>query len=192
MKLWTYLEHGGRRAVQVAHRRWGKDDVALHYTACAAMQRVGNYWHMLPQYNQARKAIWEAVNQRTGQRRIDEAFPHEIRSDMRNTDMFLKFVNGSTWQLVGSDNFNSLVGSPPVGLVNSEYALADPRAFAYLRPILAENDGWSIFLYTPRGMNHGHTLFNMAQATPAWHAELLTADQTPVFTKESLDIEHRN
>jgi hypothetical protein len=191
MRLWAYLEKGGKRAVEVAHRRWGKDDVALHYTACAAMERVGNYWHMLPQYNQARKAIWEAVNQRTGKRRIDEAFPEAIRADMRNTDMFIKLKNGSTWQLVGSDNFNSLVGSPPVGLVNSEYALADPRAWAYLRPILAENGGWSVFIFTPRGMNHGYTLFKMAEADPAWHAELLTVKQTPVFNQDTIEMERR-
>lgn len=191
MKLWSYLENGGKRAVEVAHRRWGKDEVALHYTATAAMQRVGNYWHMLPQYNQARKAIWEAVNQRTGKRRIDEAFPPAIRLELRNTDMFIKFINGSTWQLVGSDNFNSLVGSPPVGLVNSEYALADPRAFAYLRPILAENSGWAIFLYTPRGMNHGYTLYKMAEGDPTWHGELLTAMETPVFSQEILEMEHK-
>jgi hypothetical protein len=191
MKLWSYLENGGKRAVEVAHRRWGKDEVALHFTATAAMQRVGNYWHMLPQYNQARKAIWEAVNQRTGKRRIDEAFPPGIRLEMRNTDMFIRFINGSTWQLVGSDNFNSLVGSPPVGLVNSEYALADPRAFAYLRPILAENSGWAIFLYTPRGMNHGYTLYKMADGDKDWHGELLTAMQTPVFSQETLEMEHK-
>ena len=36
-KLWLYLEGGGKRAVEVAHRRWGKDDVALHFTATAMM-----------------------------------------------------------------------------------------------------------------------------------------------------------
>ena len=191
MKLWTYLERGGRRAVEVAHRRWGKDDVALHFSACEAMQRIGNYWHMLPQYNQARKAIWDAVNPKTGKRRIDEAFPEEIRADIRNTDMVIKLVNGSVWQLVGSDNFNSLVGSPPIGLVNSEYALADPRAWAYLRPILAENNGWSIFLYTPRGMNHGYSMYKMAESDPKWHAELLTVDQTPVYDKSVIEMERK-
>ena len=46
--LWDYLESGGKRAVMVAHRRWGKDEVGLHFAAVAAVQRPGNYWHMLP------------------------------------------------------------------------------------------------------------------------------------------------
>lgn len=185
--LWKYLikEHG-LRAVAVNHRRWGKDDVSLHFTAIAAHRRTGNYWHMLPQYNQCRKAIWEAVNPRTGLKRIDEAFPQEIRKATRQTDMKIDFLNGSSWQLVGSDNFNALVGSPPVGIVYSEYALADPQSWAYLSPILEENGGWAIFISTSRGNNHLKSLYDYAVATPGWFAERLTADDTPVFTQQQL------
>jgi len=65
---------------------------------------------MLPEASQARKAIWDAVNPHAGKRRIDEAFPSAIRAGQRDEDMRIKLVNGSSWQLVGSDNFNSLVG----------------------------------------------------------------------------------
>jgi hypothetical protein len=57
MPLWSYLENGGKRAIEIAHRRWGKDDVALHWAAVSAIQRPGTYWHGLPEYAQARKAI---------------------------------------------------------------------------------------------------------------------------------------
>jgi hypothetical protein len=50
-KLWRYLEGGGKRAIEIAHRRWGKDDIALHWAAVAAMQRPASYWHMLPNYS---------------------------------------------------------------------------------------------------------------------------------------------
>jgi len=102
MRLWDYLENGGKRAVAVMHRRWGKDDIALHFTATASQERIGNYWHMLPQFNQCRKAIWEAVNPRTGMKRIDEAFPAEMRTQMRSTDMYIGLVAalpGSSWVL---------------------------------------------------------------------------------------------
>jgi hypothetical protein len=36
LPLWEYLQGGGKRAVAICHRRWGKDDVALHFTARAA------------------------------------------------------------------------------------------------------------------------------------------------------------
>lgn len=141
---------------------------------------------MLPQASQARKAIWEAVNPHTGKRRIDEAFPPAIRSVTRENEMFIRFVNGSTWQLVGSDNYNSLVGSPPAGVVFSEWALADPSSWAFLAPILRENGGWALFITTPRGQNHAGRMYDSVARDPQWFAETLTADQTGVFSPEDL------
>jgi hypothetical protein len=191
MPLWSYLSNGGKRAFVYAHRRWGKDDVALHRTACAAMQRVGTYWHCLPAYSQCRKAVWDAVNPRTGKRRVDEAFPDEICEVKRSQDMFIRFINGSSWQLVGSDNYNSLVGSPPVGLVFSEYALADPGAWGYLRPILAENGGWAIFITTTRGRNHAYKLYNMAKDDPDWFSSLITIEDSGLLTPEEIERERQ-
>lgn len=189
--MWNYLERGGKRAIAIWHRRAGKDEICLHWTACAAWQRVGVYWHMLPEQAQARKAIWDAVNPHSGQRRINEAFPAGLRENTRETDMAIRLKNGSLWQLVGSDNYNSLVGSPPVGVVFSEFALADPAAWGYLRPILAENDGWALFITTPRGRNHASTFYEAARQDKKWFAEQLPATETPVFTAEQLEIEHR-
>ena len=186
--LWDYMELGGTRAVEVAHRRWGKDDVCLHYTATAALQRIGQYWHMLPQQNQCRKAIWGAINPRTGKRRIDEAFPPEIRDGKPNdTEMLIRLVNGSTWQVTGSDAYNALVGSPPIGIVFSEYALSDPRSWAYLAPILEENRGWSVFISTSRGNNHLKRLLDYGRTATGWFTQILKADQTPVFNAEQLE-----
>lgn len=66
-----------------------------------------NYWHMLPQADQARKALWDAVNPATGMRRIDEAFPRELRDVTRDNEMFIRFKSGSTYQVVGSDNYEN-------------------------------------------------------------------------------------
>lgn len=192
LSSWKALESGKKRAILVWHRRSGKDDLALHWTASEAMLKVGAYWHMLPQSNQGRKAIWDAVNPKTGKRRIDEAFPKEIRGSTREQDMFIRFVNGSTWQLVGSDNYNSLVGSPPLGVVFSEYALADPGAWDFLRPILAENGGWAIFVTTPRGRNHAARLFEYArQNEQDWFAQVLSVKDTGVISTEIIDRERR-
>lgn len=189
LPLWHYLESGGRRAVAVWNRRSGKDDVALHWTACAAIQKPAVYWHMLPKANQARKAIWDAVNPLTGIRRIDEAFPQEIRKATVSHEMKIEFVNGSVWQVVGSDNYDSLVGSPPYGLVFSEWPLSRPAAWDYLRPILRENGGWVIFVYTARGRNHGYSLYRMACEREDWFSELLTVDDTGVLTPEDIEAE---
>lgn len=189
LPAWTYLERGGRHAELVWHRRSGKDEVALHRTACAAFERVAGYWHMLPEYSQARKAIWDAVNPHTGKKRIDEAFPLELRETTRDQEMQIKFKNGSTWQVVGSDRFDSLVGATPAGIVYSEWALANPTARAYLRPILAENNGWQLFITTPRGRNHAYTTLKAAEKTPGSFAQILDARETGVFTESQLAVE---
>jgi hypothetical protein len=193
MPAWRYLENGGKHAELVWARRHGKDEVALHRTACAAFERVAGYWHMLPEYSQARKAIWDSVNPHTGKKRIDEAFPLELRKATRNQEMQIEFVNGSTWQVVGSDRFDSLVGSAPAGIVYSEWALANPAARAYLRPILAENNGWQIFITTPRGRNHAHTTLMAAQKTMLAggdaFAQVLDARDAGVFSEERLQTE---
>lgn len=189
--LWDYLQRGGKRAYAVWHRRAGKDEVALNWTAVAAHQRVGTYWHMLPEASQARKAIWEAIDPHTGRRRIDSAFPPRVVETRRENEMLIRFKNGSTWQVVGSDNYNSLVGSPPVGIVFSEWALADPASWAYIRPILAENGGWAIWITTPRGNNHGRTFYNEHKSDPSWFTQILPATDTGVFDAEMLEVEKR-
>ena len=170
----------------VWHRRSGKDDVALNWTAVAAHERPATYWHMLPLANQARRAVWEAVDATTGRRRIDQAFPKELRETTRENEMLIRFKSGSTWQVLGSDNFDALVGSPPAGIVFSEWALADPRSWSYLRPILDENGGWAMFIYTPRGRNHGQTTLDLAQSSSDWFAEILTAHETGIFDADRL------
>ena len=64
---------------------------------------AATYWHMLPAYSQGRKAIWTAVNPHTGKSRIDEAFPHELRHDANEQEMFIRLKNGATWQVLGYD-----------------------------------------------------------------------------------------
>lgn len=189
MPAWKALESGKKRALLLWHRRAGKDDVCLHWAATQAMQRVGNFWHMLPEYAQARKSVWEAVNPRTGMRRIDEAFPDAICETKRSQDMFIRFKNGSTWQLVGSDRYNSLVGSPPIGVTASEWALADPSAWAYLRPILLENGGWAVFITTVRGKNHVFRMHEAHKDDPDWFVQVLSARETGAMTMEALDKE---
>tara|TARA_R110002012_G_scaffold78294_2_gene199546 strand:+ start:9418 stop:10725 length:1308 start_codon:yes stop_codon:yes gene_type:complete len=188
LPVWRYLTAAGKKtAYVVAHRRWGKDDVALHWTAQEAFRRRGVYWHMLPQASQARKAIWEAVNPHTGIRRIDEAFPKGLRAATRENEMFIRFKNESTWQVIGSDNYDSLVGAPPIGVVFSEWALAKPQAWAYIRPILAENDGTAFFITTPRGNNHAARMFN--SMPDGAFVEKSTAYDTDVFTADQLEQE---
>lgn len=155
------------------------------------MLKPATYWHMLPEYSQGRKAIWNAINPHTGKRRIDEAFPQRLRSSTNDQEMFIRLRNGATWQVVGSDRYDSTVGSPPYGLVFSEWALANPSAWAYLAPIVIENDGWALFITTSRGRNHAYSMLEMARQEPDWFAEVLTIDDTGAMSKDAVEKQRR-
>ena len=62
------------------------------------------------------QGIWTAVNPHSGKRRIDEAFPNEIRESTNESEMFIRFHNGSTFQAIGSDNYNAQMGASVVGI----------------------------------------------------------------------------
>jgi len=127
----------------------------------AMMMRTGLYFYLLPTYSQARKIIWNGIDG-SGFRFLNH-FPRELIEGKPNeTEMRIRLKNGSVFQLVGSDNIDSIVGTNPVGCVFSEFSLQDPRGWDFIRPILRENGGWSLFNGTPRGKsNHLHTLYQM-------------------------------
>lgn len=191
LDAWKAMEAGTKLISLWWHRRSGKDELAMQRTAVAAFERPGAYWHLLPEADQARRVIWDVINPQTGRRRVDEIFPMEIRQSTRNTDMFIRFTNGSTWQLIGSDNYDSLIGAPPVGIVFSEWARSSPLAWGYLSPILAENNGWAIFATTPQGKNHAWKTHNALKSDPNSYASERTVDDTGVFTPAALAAERQ-
>ncbi len=158
----------------------------LHRTAVAAFERPGSYWTCLPEFAQCRRAIWTAVDAETGIRRIDQAFPPELRENMNEQEMFIRFKNGSTWQMVGSDRYNNLVGAGVAGVTFSEFALANPSAWGYIRPMVEANNGWAAFISTPRGRNHFRDLYMMASSNPDWFAQTLSINDTGALTPKQI------
>lgn len=187
--LYNCLHNGYKRAVAVWHRRAGKDKTGVSLMAKEALKRKGSYYYFYPLHKQARKAIWDGMD-KSGFKYIDH-FPKEIVEAINTTEMKITLTNGSIFQLVGSDNYDAIMSTNPVGCVFSEYSLQDPMAWEYIRPILTENGGWAIFLYTPRGENHGYDLYEMARGNPTWFTELLTVDDTGAVPPEAIEEERR-
>ena len=104
--------------------------------------------------------------------------------------MTLELVNGSIWRLLGSDRIE-VVGAGPAGVVFSEYAIANPRARNLIRPMLRENEGWEVYITTPRGRNHAKELFDSAKGDPAWFCELQTLFDTRAYDPERTIAEER-
>lgn len=187
LNFYNALSRGYRRAIGIWHRRSGKDKTAINLLVKEAMKRKGLYFYVFPSYKQGKKVIWLGMD-RAGYKFLNH-IPPEIRLRTNETDMLIELANGSIIQVVGSENYDFLMGSNPVGLLYSEYSLQDPRAWDYMRPILVENKGWALFIYTPRGHNHGYQLYTMARQNPEWFCELLTVNDTNAVTYADIQAE---
>jgi len=127
-----------KRVIAILPRRAGKDITAFNLVIRQALKKVAVYYYIFPTYAQAKKVIWDAITN-SGSKFLDY-IPPEVVTSKNSQEMKIKLKNGSLIQLVGSDNIDSLVGTNPYGLVFSEYALQDPRAYQFLRPILLANE----------------------------------------------------
>lgn len=177
MPIINALDKGVRRIIAILPRRAGKDLLMWNQMFRIAMKKPGVYFYCTPSFRQCRSTIWDSMTN-DGKRFIDY-IPKEFIANINQQEMKIKLVNGSLIQLVGSDNYDSsLVGTNVRFIVFSEWALADERAYAYVRPILSANDGTAVFITTPRGKNHAYSMFEMAKDNPEWFAYLQTVTDT--------------
>ena len=179
-----------KRLIYVAHRRAGKDKTIFAQIPKKMMERVGTYFYFLPTYNQARKVIWNGAD-REGFRFLDH-FPKEIVKDRNEAEMRITTTNGSILQLVGADNIDRIVGTNPIGVVFSEYSLMKPEVWTLISPILAENGGWAVFVFTPRGQNHAYELLQKAQKNKNWYVGIFPVSKTKALPQDVLDEERMN
>ena len=181
-------QRGVKRFVNVWHRRAGKDRTWLAITLMEALQTRGVYLHVFPSLNQGRRDLWDnlisdTINGVTNQYPMLDMFPPEVIAPggRNETEMQIKFRNGSIWQIMGADSedaISRLRGPNPVGIVLSEYGIMLPSTWDVLSPVLAENGGWASFIYTPNGRNHGWDRYKNALDDPNWFCQRLTVEDT--------------
>ena len=185
--LLEFISDGGTRAVACWHRRAGKDKCCLNLIITEMFRKVGVYYYFLPTYKQGRKIIWEGIG-KDGFKFL-EHLPPQVIHRKNDQEMFIETVNGSILRIIGSDNYDAIVGTNPIGCVFSEYALQNPLAWEFIRPILAENDGWAVFISTPRGKNHLWDMLKTAEKNDKWFSEILTVKDTGVISEERIQEE---
>lgn len=181
---------GYRRAYLLYHRRAGKDySCWMFMLYCAIRDNPGVYYYILPTYTQGKKVIWDGIDE-SGKRLLDY-IPREIIDGKPNqSEMKIRFTNGSIIQVIGSDNPDAIRGTNPKGVVFSEYARQDPRIWSeIISPILVKNKGWAVFNTTPKGRNHAYELWEGIQDSPFWYTQKLTIEDTNLITKEQIQTE---
>lgn len=188
LPMFDAIENKGyKRVLAILPRRAGKDVCGFNLMLRAALRTVGVYYYIFPTFAQAKRVIWDSMT--NDGRRFLEYIPMELVSQSNSQEMKIRLVNGSLIQLVGSDNYDALMGTNPRGVVFSEYALQDPRAYQYIRPILTANNGWALFLSTPRGKNHLWELYQIACRNSEWFCYKLTVEDTKHIPPHEIERE---
>lgn len=183
----AFESHQFKRFLLVWPRRSGKEICAINLVVREAFRRVGTYYIVYPNFSSGRRILWDAIDI-DGRKILRHYIPDEIVESRHEQQMRIRLINGSQIQILGSDNVdNSLVGTNAVGIVYSEFALQDPRAWSLAIPILKASAGWAMFISTPRGKNAFWEMYNIAKTTEDWFCELLTLNDTKHISIEEIE-----
>ena len=195
-KIWdTLISKDIKRSFILMHRRAGKDVFCMQYLIQEAIDVPGNYWYILPQQNQVRRAIWEGIT-KDGVKYLS-FIPEQVIEKISDMEMKVYLKNGSIISFIGGDRYDSLVGAGIRGAVISEYALQRPNLYDLaIEPMLRETKGWVLFNTTPRGNNHAKEMYEfltkeMQEGKSAYTCKLTINDTGGIVTEEDLDEERR-
>lgn len=170
-----------RFSVLVAHRRFGKTVFCVNelIARAAANERPeARYGYVAPLLVQAKDIAWTYL------KRFTAPIPG---IQVRETELWVELPNGARIRLYGADNAERLRGLYFDGLVMDEYAQMSPHVWPEIvRPMLADRQGWALFIGTPMGRNHFHALYDQAQNDDTWLAARFPASATDVLAKDEL------
>lgn len=128
-------------------RKWGKTEIALYILWRIAKQYPGSpCYYFTPLQNQARNILWEDP-------RIKTFGPREWLVDgsrgISESDMVLRFKNGSFIKIDGTDNYNKYLGVRYKVAVYDEYKTSDPRMRQGMRPNASVLGGIDVYMGSP-------------------------------------------
>ncbi len=160
-----------RWIVLVLHRRAGKTTAVLNHLQRDCL-RVPNaqFAYIGPTYRQSKRIAWEIA------KGIARPIPGVVFNE---SELLIKYPNGSRLILVGSDNPDSLRGIALWGCGFDEYSQQPSNIFTeIISKALADHLGYAIFFGTPKGKNEFHRVYQNALTNDDWLVELKTIDDS--------------
>jgi phage terminase large subunit len=176
-----FHERSQRWAVIVAHRRCGKTVSCINdiiYRALTENKENAIYAYIAPYYSQAKTIAWDYLMR----------FTEPVRTKHNIAELWVELINGAKIRLFGADNPDNLRGLGLCGVVLDEYADMKPSTWgAVIRPLLADRQGWAVFIGTPKGHNQFWDIYNQATKDKNWYCRTFRASQTGLLEKSELD-----
>jgi phage terminase large subunit len=175
-----------RFAVIVAHRRCGKTVASINdmiRRAALCPLDHGRYAFVAPFRAQGKEIAWEYLKRYA--RPILSREPNE-------SELWIEVMSGARITIHGADNPDRLRGSYLDGVVLDEYADMWPSVWGeIIRPMLADRQGWAVFIGTPRGRNSFWQAYDSAGRN-GWFSANLRASETGLLSAEELEDARRD
>ena len=169
-----------RWACLVAHRRAGKTVACINDLIRRAFvdDKVnGRYAYIAPYYSQAKSIAWDYLLRYT----------EDVRVNANASELWVELLNGARIRLFGADNPDALRGLYLDGVILDEVADMRPRVWGeIIRPLLADREGWAVFIGTPKGHNFFYEIWKTANASDSWFATSIKASTSGLIKAEEL------
>lgn len=185
-----------RFSVVICHRRFGKTilaineliDKALKINTALTLPGVAGapkFGYIAPFLKQGKAIAWEQL----------KAFTANIPNMRRHeTELWVEFPhNGARIQIIGADNAEALRGGYFDGVVCDEPADFKLGVWSkIIRPMLADRNGWVLFIGTPKGLNELYELYTYGLEVDNDWVSLIypvtkTIDDIPHLTREEIE-----
>ena len=169
-----------RWKVLVIHRRAGKTVGCINHLIRDALSKPSaRFAYIAPTYKQAKTIAWDYL------KFYSRPIPN-IR--VNESELRIDYPNGARITLFGADNPDSLRGMALWGVIFDEYSQQPGNIFTeIIRPSLADNQGYAIWIGTPKGKNEFYKLYEQAIKDPDWLGMLLTVDDTDVLPQSEIE-----
>lgn len=137
----------------------------------------GRYAYIAPYYSQAKSIAWDYLLRYTA----------DVRVNANASELWVELLNGARIRLFGADNPDALRGLYLDGVILDEVADMRPRVWGeIIRPLLADREGWAVFIGTPKGHNFFYEIWKTANASDSWFATSIKASTSGLIKAEEL------
>jgi len=180
-KQLSFKRSSAKRKVIVAGRRGGKT-TGVADIAVEAMLEDRRVLEAAPTSDQT-NTFWDVCCEAM-QEPIDAKICYK-----NETNRVLEMPNGGRIRTKTAWDADSLRGDYADLLILDEYSLMNPDTWDQVgAPMLLDNDGDAIFIFTPQRRNHAYAMYAKAQAddTGRWAAWHFTSYDNPYLSQEAL------
>lgn len=176
-----FVQSPVKRKVIVAGRRGGKT-TGVSILAANRLLQNRRVLYAAPTYDQT-EAFWQASKR---------YFANDIKAGKlykNETQRIIELSTGGRIRAKTAWDADSLRGDYADTLIMEEYSLMNPTAWDEVgSPMLLDNNGDAVFIFTPKRKNHAYKLYQRAisDTSGRWQAWHFTSHDNPYLSKEAL------